>query len=123
VSNQNQKRVFVGNLDYKATESDVARAFQQLGVQVDKVRIPLNDEDRPKGYAFVDIAPDCDLSVEEIIETVSGHVFNGRPCRLDKPREQERRGGNDRQRDNRRDRNERGGRGGGGRRRDSEWGD
>lgn len=80
MSNDNQ-RIFLGNLNYRADESDIRQAFETLNVQVDEIRIPIDGEGRRKGFAFVDISPGETLDIGEIISIVNGVEICGRPCR------------------------------------------
>lgn len=130
-NNQNCVQLFVGNLDYYATEEDVSKIFTSLGVPVEKVRIPReNGNERSKGFAFVDVDSTCTMGFDEIKGVVEGVMIKGRPCRIDRPKERAPRtpGPNreftaaDRQREQQRDRSDgrqdRGHRGGRGGRRD-----
>lgn len=97
-NNKDRKQVFIGSLHYDTTEEEVAVAFASLGIRTTNVRIPRDkDTGRAKGYAFIDIDPKNPLSNEEIINTIAGTSFRGRPCRADKvnvkPEKSERRGG------------------------------
>lgn len=44
--------VFVGNLPFSATEQSVSALFEEFGT-VTNVKMPLRDDGKPKGFAFV----------------------------------------------------------------------
>lgn len=75
-----RRQVFIGNLAYTATEADVSSTFSALGVQLEKVRVVTDRETgRPRGFAFVDLAPVESRSIEEVIEAVNDAMICGRP--------------------------------------------
>jgi cold-inducible RNA-binding protein len=83
-----ERQIFVGNLHYGATEEDLREAFKVLDIQIGDVRIVRDKEtNRPKGFAFVDIADEETLSTDSIIANVTGVEFQGRPCRADRVNE------------------------------------
>ena len=53
-------KLFVGNLPYKAVESDIQSFFEEAGVQVDSVSI-LRDRfsGEARGFGFVEIGDDA----------------------------------------------------------------
>src|SRR5690606_19163154 len=57
------KRLFVGNLPYDADEDSIRDAFAAGGGTVERVHIPLDrDTQRPRGFAFVDMASDAEAN-------------------------------------------------------------
>jgi RNA recognition motif-containing protein len=75
------RRIFLGNLNYQAEESDLREAFQVLNIQIGDVCIPADGDGRRKGFAFVSIADSEPLALSEIISVVDGVEICGRPCR------------------------------------------
>jgi RNA recognition motif-containing protein len=75
-----RRQIFVGNLSYEATEKDLARALEDAGIGVFRVRVVTHqDTQRSRGFAFVDIDRDDLKEVSEIIEIVNaGITINGR---------------------------------------------
>lgn len=91
-SPQPQRRIFIGNVSYKATESELAKALENIGVHVFRVCIVVEKETgKSRGFAFVDIDRDDPKSVEEIIELVNRRdaavMLYGRRLRADKANE------------------------------------
>jgi RNA recognition motif-containing protein len=85
------KRIYVGNLSYQTTESDLANLFEQVG-QVDSVSI-ITDRDtgRSKGFAFVEMS---DEDAEKAIAQFNGFEVNGRALTVNEARPREERSGN-----------------------------
>jgi cold-inducible RNA-binding protein len=79
--------LYVGNLDYSATEDDLRRLFTQAG-EVQSVRV-IKDRDtgRPKGFAFVEMSTQAEA--EKAISLLNGFSFHDRPLtvNLARPRE------------------------------------
>jgi len=46
--------VFVGNLPYSATKKELSEHFKKVG-QIADIRIPTNEENKPKGFAYVEL--------------------------------------------------------------------
>jgi len=74
--------IFVGNLNYKASESELSAFFSE-NWQVKSVTIPKDRESGlTRGFAFVDLASDSEE--DDAIDRANGADFMGRPLRLDK---------------------------------------
>lgn len=101
-------RLFVGNLPYKATETDIQSFFTEAGVQVDSVNL-MRDRfsGEARGFGFVEI--NDDNVAAQAVQTLNGKQLMGRALVINEARPAERR--------ERSDRNFNGG-GGGGRQRD-----
>jgi len=84
------KRIYVGNLSYSTTETDLAELFEQVG-QVDSVNI-ITDRDtgRSKGFGFVEMADD---DAEKAIAQLNGVEVNGRTLTVNEARPREERSG------------------------------
>ena len=79
--------LYVGNLDYSATEDDLRRLFTQAG-EVQSIRV-IKDRDtgRAKGFAFVEMSTQAEA--EKAISLLNGFSFHDRPLtvNLARPRE------------------------------------
>ena len=79
--------LYVGNLDYSATEDDLRRLFTQAG-EVQSIRV-IKDRDtgRAKGLAFVEMSTQAEA--EKAISLLNGFSFHDRPLtvNLARPRE------------------------------------
>jgi cold-inducible RNA-binding protein len=69
-----KKKLYVGNLSFETTESELQDLFGQTG-SVETVRIIMDRETgRSKGYGFVEMQTGGD----EAIAVMNGKEFNGR---------------------------------------------
>jgi RNA recognition motif-containing protein len=96
------KKLYVGNLSFKATEDEVAALFAEVGVQPDSLTL-LRDRftGQPRGFGFAEIRDDAEA--EKAIAALNGKEFLGRALVVNEARPQRESGGGG------------GGRGGGGR--------
>jgi len=69
------KKLFVGNLSFQTTESDISDAFAQCGVVEAVTIITDRDTGRSKGFGFVTM-PEEDA--EKAIAQMNGSQFGGR---------------------------------------------
>ncbi len=71
------KKLYVGNLPFKATEEDVSALFSQIGVQPDQLSL-LRDRftGQPRGFGFAEFTNDSDA--EKAVEALNGKDFMGR---------------------------------------------
>jgi cold-inducible RNA-binding protein len=79
--------IYVGNLPFSATESDVRAIFEPHG-RVERVSIVMDrDTGRPRGFGFVEMSNDAEGRAA--IEAVNGQDFGGRALTVNeaKPRE------------------------------------
>jgi len=85
------KRLYVGNLPYRATEADLTVWFQQQGVitgTVNVIRDRFSNDSRGFGFAEVD-----DSGVEQAVELSNGKQFMGRALVINEARPMEKGGG------------------------------
>ena len=81
--------IFVGNLEFSATEQDVRQLFERYGV-VDTVRIMTDRETgRPRGFGFVEM-PD-DTAARAAITGLQGTALGGRTLNVNEARPREER--------------------------------
>lgn len=85
------KKIYVGNLSYQTTESDLTTLFEQVG-QVDSVNV-ITDRDtgRSKGFAFVEMSNE---DADKAITQLNGTEVNGRTLTVNEARPREERSGN-----------------------------
>jgi cold-inducible RNA-binding protein len=97
-------RLYVGNLPFKANESDLESFFGQAGVSVNQISI-MRDKfsGEARGFGFVDVP---DAEGENVVRSCSGKEFMGRALVINEARPMSPDGGGNR-----------GGAGGGGERR------
>lgn len=82
------KRLYVGNLSYSVTETDLRDAMSADGHDVQEVKIVMDrDTGRPRGFAFVEMA--TEEGATHVIETMNGRDLMGRPLNISEARERE----------------------------------
>ena len=78
------KNIFVGNLDFSATESSVRALFEPYG-KVDRVNVVTDRETgRSRGFAFVEMADDD--AANKAIEALNGSSLGGRNLNINEAR-------------------------------------
>lgn len=87
------KKIYVGNLPFKASETEVRSLFEQYGT-VDEV-ILVNDKrtGRPRGFGFVKMS---DSAADQAISALDGKEFGGRTLRINEAQERPRESRGDR---------------------------
>lgn len=73
------REIFMSNLEWSATESDLRRLFGDYGA-IEKVRIPVKVNGQSKGIAFVEFAKKEEA---EAALAQNGTVFKGRPLKVE----------------------------------------
>lgn len=85
------KKIFVGNLDFGATEGDVRALFEPFGA-VDRVTIMTDrDTGRSRGFAFVEMADSEEA--DKAIQALNGSALGGRSLTVNEARPKVDRGG------------------------------
>jgi cold-inducible RNA-binding protein len=83
-------RLFVGNLSYSTTETDLRTYFATVAPP-SQVVLPVDRETgRPRGFAFVEFIERA--HAEQAIQRFNGQPFNGRPLAVSEARAREDRG-------------------------------
>ena len=82
-------KVFVGNLDFKATRDQLESLFGEAG-EVQDVFIPVDRETgRPRGFAFVEFG--SEEAAQKAIDQFNGQELGGRALRVNMAEERQRR--------------------------------
>lgn len=78
-------RLFIGNVEFNATEQDIRDFFVGHGVDLERVIIPPSGHHPGSGcgYVFVDIPDEQRATVMDL----QGELMLGRPIRVAPPRE------------------------------------
>jgi RNA recognition motif-containing protein len=86
------KKLYVGNLSFKATEEEVHALFAEAGVQPDSLTL-LRDRftGQPRGFGFAEINDDAEA--EKAIAALNGREFMGRALVVNEARPQREGGG------------------------------
>lgn len=77
-------RIYVGNLPYSATESEVSALFAEHGEVGETVLIMDRETGRPKGFGFVEMRNENEA--REAIGKLDGHDFGGRNLKVNEAR-------------------------------------
>ena len=85
------KRIFVGNLSYQTTESDLTTLFEQAGEVESASIITDRDSGRSKGFAFVEMGNEA---ADKAISQFNGAELNGRALTVNEARPREDRSSN-----------------------------
>ena len=76
------KTIYVGNINYHATEEDLKNVFSEYG-EIASVKI-INDREtgRSKGFGFIEMKSGAEKAIEEL----DGKEFQGRRLRVNEAR-------------------------------------
>jgi cold-inducible RNA-binding protein len=85
------KKLYVGNLPYGATEAQVRDLFEQAGEIESVALITDRETGRPKGFGFVEMA--TVEAAQEAIKRFNGYSFQNRNLTVNEARPREERGG------------------------------
>jgi cold-inducible RNA-binding protein len=78
------KNIFVGNLDFAATESSIRSLFEPYG-SVDRVNLVTDRETgRSRGFAFVEMSDAA--QADKAIAALNGHNLDGRALNINEAR-------------------------------------
>jgi RNA recognition motif-containing protein len=85
------KNIFVGNLDYSATEEAVRNLFERYGA-VNSAKIMTDRETgRSRGFAFVEMENEAEA--DQAISALNGYALDGRTLNVNEARPKPDRGG------------------------------
>lgn len=85
------KKLYVGNLSYGTTDSDLQRLFEQYGTVESAQVIMDRDTGRSKGFGFVEMS-DANQA-QAAIDALNGKDVDGRDLTVNEARPREDRGG------------------------------
>jgi RNA recognition motif-containing protein len=86
-------KMYVGNLSYDATDTDIRELFEAHGTVTDVFIVKDRESGRPRGFAFVSMETEEEMTAA--IEGLNGEEFNGRALTINeaRPREERPQGG------------------------------
>jgi cold-inducible RNA-binding protein len=85
------KKLYVGNLPYGTTDSDLQKLFEPHGTVQSAQVIMDRDTGRSKGFGFVEM--NSDQEAQAAIAGLSGHEIDGRALTVNEARPREERSG------------------------------
>ena len=78
------KKLFVGNIDWAATDEDLAQLFAKYGEIEEAIIVKDKYSNRSKGFGFVTYKEDG--SAEEAMRELDGYELNGRKIAVNEAR-------------------------------------
>jgi len=81
--------MYVGNLSYDATDSDIRELFEAHGTVSDVFIVKDRESGRPRGFAFVSMETPEEMNAA--IEALNGEEFAGRALTINEARPREER--------------------------------
>ena len=84
------KKLYIGNLSYDATESEIRELFATVGVVASVSLMTNRHTGRLKGFGFVEM--ETAEAAEEAIRTLNGHMLHDRGLKVDEARPPRERG-------------------------------
>ena len=78
------KKIYVGNLSFQTTESDITQAFSSFGPVESATIITDRDTGRSKGFGFVEMAEQADA--DKAINALNGTDLGGRNLTVNEAR-------------------------------------
>jgi RNA recognition motif-containing protein len=86
-------KMYVGNLSYNATDSEIRELFEAHGSVTDVFIVKDRESGRPRGFAFVSM--ETPEQMNTAIEALNGEEFSGRALQINeaRPREERPQGG------------------------------
>jgi RNA recognition motif-containing protein len=78
------KKLYVGNLPYTVSDSDLQRMFEPHGSVVSAQVIMDRDTGRSKGFGFVEMGTDAEA--QTAIQAMNGFEMEGRPLTVNEAR-------------------------------------
>jgi cold-inducible RNA-binding protein len=78
------KKIYVGNLSFQTTESDINQAFSGFGAVESVSIITDRDTGRSKGFGFVEMADSADA--DKAISALNGTQLDGRNLTVNEAR-------------------------------------
>ncbi|MCD6135053.1 MAG: RNA-binding protein [Candidatus Omnitrophica bacterium] len=83
-----EKKVYIGNLEYGVTEDDLQKVIEGKGIQIKDLKI-IKDKfsGRSKGFGFAEF--ETDEQVQQAIDALDGQDLNGRKLKVSKARKRD----------------------------------
>ncbi len=85
------KKLYVGNLSYDTTDSDLRQLFEEYGTVESAQAIMDRETGRSKGFGFVEMP--SDQEAQAAIDALNGQEVNGRALTVNEAKPREDRGG------------------------------
>lgn len=84
---EEDKKIYIGNLDYGVSEEDLKKIMEEKGIQTAEVKIVMDKfTGRSKGFGFAEFEKKEDAQVA--IDSLDGFELKGRRLRVNKAKKQ-----------------------------------
>jgi len=85
---EEDKKIYIGNLDYNVTEEELQKTIEEKGLQIKELKI-ITDKftGKSKGFGFAEFEKNEDA--QSAIESLDGHELKGRRLKVNKARQQQ----------------------------------
>jgi RNA recognition motif-containing protein len=85
---EEEKKVYIGNLEYSVTEEDLQKWIEEKGFQAKEVKI-IRDKftGRSKGFGFAEL--ETDEEVQKMIDSLNGQELKARNIRVNRARKRQ----------------------------------
>ena len=80
-------KIFVGNLSFNVTETDLRRAFETFGQVIEAIIVKDSDSQRSKGFGFVEMPKPSEARAA--IMALNGQALKGRTITTNEARTEE----------------------------------
>jgi cold-inducible RNA-binding protein len=87
------KKLYIGNLSYDATEDEIRELFASAGTVVSVSLMTDRETGRPKGFGFVEM--ETAEGAQQAVQTINGKMLHGREIKVDEARPPRERGSRD----------------------------
>jgi len=84
------KKLYVGNLPFRATDQEIQELFGQHGTVSSVALINDRETGRPRGFGFVEMDDEGAMKAQQALD---GHEMQGRALRVNEAQERQPRGG------------------------------
>ncbi len=80
---EEQKKIYIGNLEYGVTESDLQKLFEEKGLSAAEIKL-ISDKytGRPKGFGFAEFT--TEEAAQQAIDALNDYELNGRKLKVSK---------------------------------------
>ncbi|UCC95703.1 MAG: RNA-binding protein [Candidatus Omnitrophota bacterium] len=82
---EEEKKIYIGNLEYSVAESDLARVLEEQGINAKEITVIMDKySGRSKGFGFAEFETAEDA--QKAIDALNGKELNGRALKVSKAR-------------------------------------
>jgi len=80
---EEEKKVYIGNLEYGVAEGDLARLLEEKGINAKEIKVIMDKyTGRSKGFGFAEF--ETEEEAQKAIDALNGQDLNGRTLKVNK---------------------------------------